>query len=98
MPPLPEAIIAVLGAFTPLFSHPVGRHAQGLLIGAILCQGPRTVTAALRGLGLNPERRCEKFHRVLSRARGSGLPGAKLLLGLRVALWPSSWPIRGGRR
>lgn len=93
MPPLPEAIITVLGAFTPLFSHPVGRHAQVLLIGAILCQGPRTVTAALRVLGLNQERRFEKYHRVLSRARWSGLQGAKILLGLLVALLPSSWPI-----
>jgi DDE superfamily endonuclease len=98
MSPLPEAIITVLGAFTPLFSHPVGRHAQVLLIGAILCQGPRTVTAALRVLGLTQERRFEKYHRVLSRAplrylRRSGLQGAKILLGLLIPLLPSSWPI-----
>ncbi len=52
MPPLPEAIITVLGAFAPMFSRAVGAHAQILLVGAILCQGPRTVAAALRVLGL----------------------------------------------
>jgi hypothetical protein len=31
MPPLPESIITVLGAFVPLFSRPVWCHAQLLL-------------------------------------------------------------------
>ena len=52
MPPLPEANITVLGAFAPLFSRPVWAHAQVLLVGALLCQGPSTVAAALRVLGL----------------------------------------------
>ncbi len=43
MPPLPSEIITVLGAFAPLFSRPVWRHAQLLLAGALLCQGPQTV-------------------------------------------------------
>jgi hypothetical protein len=48
MPPLPEAMITALGAFAPWFSRPVGSPAQGLWVGAILCQGPRTVATALR--------------------------------------------------
>ncbi len=108
MPPLPEAIITVLGVFAPLFSRPVWCHAQVLLVGAILCQGPRTVTATLRILGLGREKRFGKYHRVLSRARWSGLQGAKILLGLLIVLLPASWPLligvdetierRGGRK
>jgi hypothetical protein len=41
MPPLPEAIIIVLGAFTPTFSRAIGTHVQVLLVEALLCQGPR---------------------------------------------------------
>jgi DDE superfamily endonuclease len=93
MPPLPAAIIAVLLPFAPLFSRPVWSHMQVLLVGALLCRGARTVTAVLRVMGLGQERRFEKYHRVLSRARWSGLQGSKILLGLLVQLLPSSWPI-----
>src|SRR2546427_2109237 len=93
MPPLPAAIIAVLLPFAPMFSRPVWRHVQVLLIGAVLCRGPRTVAAVLRVIGLGHEKRFEKYHRVLSRARWSGLQGSKILLGLLVQLLPSSWPL-----
>jgi hypothetical protein len=49
MSPLPEMIIAALAPFAGLFSSAVWGHAQVLMIGAILCQGPRTVAAILRG-------------------------------------------------
>lgn len=96
MPPLPESIITVLGAFVPLFSRPVWCHAQMLLVGTILCRGPHTVTAVLRVMGLGGERRFEKYHRVLSRACWSGLQGAKVLLGLLVLLVPRGWPLLMG--
>jgi hypothetical protein len=85
MLPLPEEIIAVLGAFGPLFSQPVWRDVQVLLIGTVLCRGARTVTAVLRVMGLKGEKRFGKYHRVLNRACGSGLVGARMLLGLRMA-------------
>jgi hypothetical protein len=94
--PLPEAIIAVLGCFAPLFSQPVWRHVRVLVVGALLCQGARTVTAVLRVMGLKGEKRFGKYHRVLSRARWSGLMGARMLLGLLVALLPAGWPILMG--
>lgn len=89
MPPLPEAIIAVLGAFAPLFTAPVWSQAQTLLIGAVLCRGPHTVAGVLRVLGLEQERRFERYHRVLNRARWSGLMGAQILLGLLIGLLPA---------
>ena len=91
MPPLPEMIIAVLAPFAGLFSATVWGHAQVLVIGAILCQGPRTVAAVLRVMGLGQEPRFERYHRVLSRARWSGLQAAQILLGLVIQLLPAHW-------
>lgn len=108
MLPLPETLIALLVPFAPLFSKPVWPHVQVLLLGAIVCRGPRTVAAVLRVMGLGDEKRFEKYHRVLSRARWSGLQGAKIVVGLLVLLLPPGWPVlvgidetverRGGRR
>ncbi len=49
--------------------------------------------AALRVLGLGQTRRFEKYHRVLSRARWSGLQGAKILLGFLVMVVPPGWAV-----
>lgn len=88
---LPERIIAVLAPFAGLFSTPVWTHAQVLVIGAILCQGSRTVAAVLRVMGLGQEPRFERYPRVLTRARWSGLQAAKILLGLLIRLLPPQW-------
>jgi DDE superfamily endonuclease len=85
MPPLPEAIIRILAPFAPLFSRRVWCHAQVLLLGAILTPGARTVTAALRVMGLAMEHRFTTYHRVLNRATWSALQASRMLLGLLVA-------------
>lgn len=59
--------------------------------GSILCQGPRTVAAALRVMGLGQEPRFERYHRVLSRAHWSGLQAARILLGLVIQVLPAHW-------
>jgi hypothetical protein len=81
MPSLPEAIILVLAPFAPLFSHRVWLHAQVLLLGAMLAPGARTVTAALRVMGLAAERHFTNDHRVLNRATWSARHGSRMLLG-----------------
>ncbi len=81
MPALPEAIILVLAPFAPLFSPRVWRPAQVLLVGAILAPGARTVTAALRVMGLSGERHFTNYHRVLNRATWSARHGSRMLLG-----------------
>src|ERR671925_1605793 len=86
MPPLPEAIILVLAPFAPLFSHRVWLHAQVLLVGAMLAPGARTVTAALRVMGLAAERHFTNYHRVLNRATWSARQGSRMLLGLLITL------------
>jgi len=40
------------GPFAPLFSRRIWQHAQVLLMGAILAPGRRTVSSALRAMGL----------------------------------------------
>ena len=51
---------------------------------ALLTHGRRTVTAALRAVGLQEERHFNRFHHVLSRARWSSLRLSRLLLVLLV--------------
>jgi len=53
--PLPERIIAVLAPFARLLSATVWKHAQVLVVGALLCQRPRPVAAALQVMGLGQE-------------------------------------------
>jgi hypothetical protein len=84
MPPLPDVIIRVLAPFAPLFSHRVWCHAQVLLLGAILAPSARTVTAALRLMGLATERSFTNYHRVLNRATWSARQGSQILLGLLI--------------
>jgi DDE superfamily endonuclease len=94
MPPLPDAIILVLASFAPLFSPRVWPHAQLLLVGALLAPGARTVTAALRVMGLSGERRFTNYHRVLNRATWSARQASRILLGLLVtSLVPPGAPI-----
>jgi hypothetical protein len=77
-------MIALLATFAPEFSRPVWALAQVLLVGSILSPHKRTVTAALRAMGLSQEKRFGKYHRVLNRDKWSGLQLSRLLLGLLV--------------
>jgi hypothetical protein len=90
---LTTEILAVLGIFSSEFSLPTLENIQILLIGAILCRGPRRISSILRVMGLSSIRNFSKYHRVLSRAKWNGLALAKILLGLLVKLLPESWPI-----
>jgi hypothetical protein len=81
---LPAVLLPLLGEFAPLFSRPVWKHAQVLLVGAILATGTRTVTACLRVMGLSQETRFVNYHRVLNRARWSALAASQILLRLLV--------------
>ena len=66
---LPARFAAIIPSFAPLFRDRSWRHAEVLLIGAILAPGKRTVTSLLRITGLSGEPRFVNYHRVLSRAR-----------------------------
>jgi len=68
---LPASIVSILQPFSCLFTHPTWLHVQVLLAGTLLAQGPRTVTGALRAMGLSAERRFERYHRVLKSKRAT---------------------------
>ena len=87
---LPKEIMTVLMPFTQAFSARVWDWAQTLLVGAILAPGKRTVTAALRVLGLKDDPQYQNYHRVLNRAKWSGLQVSQILLGLLVAAFVSA--------
>jgi hypothetical protein len=76
-------MVQALAPFAPLFSKRVWQHAQLLLVGAILAPGRRTVSSALRAMGLDRYERFHRYQRVLSRARWSSLEASRILLGLQ---------------
>ena len=79
---LPEEIITVLNHFQPAFTQPTYQKTVVLVIGTILVRGRRTVTAALRQMGLQQNRNWAKYHHVLNRAKWSSLQVAHILLHL----------------
>ena len=84
MPTLSTEYLTLILAFAPVFTKRVWQHVQVLLMGAILSPGKRTVTAALRVMGLSDERHFQAYHRVLNRAVWSSLEVSRILLGLLV--------------
>src|SRR5919108_1623402 len=79
---LPDAIIHVLRHFELLFSERVWEWAKVLLVGAILAPGKRTVTAALRVMGLSNEVQFQNYHRLLNRDKWSSFALSRILLRL----------------
>jgi len=81
---LPEAIISILAPFAVLFQSRTWTKVQVLLVGAVLSPGKRTVTSALRVMGLNDDRSFARYHHVLNRAVWSPLQLGRVLLGLLI--------------
>src|SRR5918997_1932402 len=91
---LPRPIIKVLHPFAPVFRERTWHHAQRLLVGAILTPGQRTVTTALRSIGLSTEAHFQTYHRVLNRASWSSRRLSHLLLLLLLRTFgPDHAPI-----
>ena len=90
---LPPRFAAVILCFALLFFQRSWRHAEMLLIGAILTPGRRTVTSILRITGLCRERRFVNYHRVLNRAAWSGRAAARVLLGLLLDAFVPKGPV-----
>jgi hypothetical protein len=82
---LPTPIITLLQPFRPVFSKQTWVKAQVLFVGTIMATGKRTVTSALRVMGLSDERQFSKYHHVLNRAVWSQHRVAELLLALLMS-------------
>lgn len=90
---LPAELLPLIVEFAPLFSKRVWEQAEVLLVGAILAPGKRTVTSCLRVMGLSEEKRFEKYHRVLNRARWSAFAASRIILRLVVTAFAPSGEI-----
>ena len=83
---LPSSIMALVQPFRSIFHIQTWTKAQVLLVGAILAPRKRTVTAALRVVGLADGRGFSKYHQVLNRAVWSSRHVSQVLLALLLAL------------
>ena len=90
---LPAEFDTLLATFAPLFSRRVWSHARLLIVGAILAPGKRTVTSALRAVGLAREQNFINYQRILNRAVWNTCFAAKVLLGILVAVLPPGFPL-----
>ena len=81
---MPCELMSFVIAFGPLFSKPVFNRVKALVTGAILSPRSRTVTNALRVMGLSQEKHFQNYHRVLGRATWNSLGVSRILLKLLV--------------
>jgi hypothetical protein len=90
---LPAMMLHLLNPFVPLFSRRLWPHVQVLLAGAILAPGKKTVSAALRVMGLGQTEHFQRYHRLLNRATCSGRKASRVLLGLLVKTFAADGPL-----
>ena len=91
---LPAAIITLFKPFEALFHAPTWRKAQLIVVGAVLAPGKRTVTSALRVMGLGQQANFALYHHVLNRASWSSLKVSSVLLSMLIGyLAPASGPL-----
>jgi DDE superfamily endonuclease len=90
---LPTRMIRVLSSFAPLFSERVFEHVQVLIAGAILTPGKRTISSALRAVGLDQHKTFHRDHRVLSRAKLSGMEASRIVLDSLVKTFVPEGPL-----
>jgi DDE superfamily endonuclease len=94
---MPTSVPAVLAAwmqpFAAAFTNAVWRHVLVLVAGVVLAPGRRTVTGALRVMGLDQGAGFAVYHRVLSLGRWSSRAVAHRLLLLLVAALVPQGPV-----
>jgi hypothetical protein len=93
MPTLPAELAFLILAFRPLFSQRVWGCAKVLLIGAVLAPGKRTVTSALRVMGLSDEHHFQNYHRALNRAVWNCRHAGLILLRMLLTTFVPSGPL-----
>src|SRR3954452_20612495 len=90
---VPEGLAGGMQPFAVYFTTAVWRHVLVLVAGALLAPGRRTVTAALRIMGLHQAPGFAAYHRVLSLGRWSSRAVAPRLLVLLVAAFVPTGPV-----
>src|ERR1700686_2445771 len=93
---VPAILLSWLAVFRPCFTTPVWKHILVLVGGAVLAPGKRTVTQALRVMGLADRPNFGRYHEALNRARWDARDVARrLLLHLLAVLSPSGEVVIG---
>src|SRR5205823_11591302 len=87
---LPRPIITILAHFEPLFTAPTWKKVVILFVGTLLARGRRTVSPALRQMGLQMDTHFSGLHQVLKRARWSPLEVSRKLLQVLVHTFVSA--------
>src|SRR6266536_4220673 len=90
---LPSLLAPIILTFAPVFFKQTWHPALVLLWVAILAPRKRTVTSALRIMGLSGERQFQKYHRVLNRAVWDSRRASQLLLRLLISQFAPSGPL-----
>src|SRR3954451_18428347 len=90
---VPAVLAAWMQPFASAFTPAVWRHVLVLIAGSLLAPGRRTVTAALRVMGLDHGAGFAVYHRVLSLGRWSSRAVAHRLLLLLVAALVPKGPV-----
>ncbi len=94
MPTPSLRIIQLLSIFAMSFTAPTWAKALVLIYGTILAPGRRTVTAALRAMGLADDKHFTNYHRVLNRDQWSPWVLSKILLDLIIHVFlPAGVPL-----
>src|SRR5512133_4190253 len=92
----PQVLTVWLSGFRDCFTAPVWNHVLVLVAGAVLAPGKRTVSQALRVMGLATKPGFARYHEVLSRARWDGRAVAhKLLAQVLDAFLPAGEVVIG---
>ncbi len=90
---VPQVMAEWMRPFAMCFTAAVWRHVLVLVAGTVLVPGRRTVTAALRVMGLEHTSSFAVYHRVLSTGRWSSRAVAHRLLRLLVAALVPEGPV-----
>src|SRR3954449_11661554 len=90
---VPKVLAAWMQPFASAFTPASWRHVLVLVAGTVLAPGRRTVTAALRVMGLDQAAGFAVYHRVLSLGRWSSRAVAHRLLLLLVAALVPQGPV-----
>ena len=83
---LPIAFRSAIGSCAPVFSRPVWQPVKGLITGAVLAPGKRTVTAILQRMGRHTVSDFPTSQRVLTRAVWSPRTARRRRLRVFVAV------------
>jgi hypothetical protein len=90
----PPPVVAVLmNPFREFFTAPVWNHLLVLIAGIVLAPGKRTVSAALRVMGLGGAKDFARYHYVLNHARWSSRAVARKLLAMIIKNFLPSGPV-----